>query len=185
MMIVLSFFSYTVFMKNLEKDKLETLLDIIGTTPAFQVAHFTDGGDELMESLNSYCTKQEFHYQVNCTNRYFYESIKEKYQAYATTKVMNFPLQRRAYKIQAREYNFIFVSSIIEKEMRSDFLKRAYKIIRSAGSIIIFISKKDYDERDNWVELLEESLYVSTSVIDDLFKNYDIIISRKMHGWGD
>ncbi len=172
-------------MKNLEKDKLEILLDIIGTTPAYQVAHFTEGGDELIDSLNNYCTREEFYFQINCTNSDFYEKIREKYQSYTTTKVMNFPLQRRAYKIQAREYNFVFVSSTIDKETRSDFLKKSHKIIRSAGSIIIFIAKKDYDERDNWVELLEENLYVSTSVIDDLFENYDVIVSRKMHGWGD
>ena len=98
---------------------------------------------------------------------------------------MNFALQRRVYKIQAREYNFLFVSSIIKPGERSDFLKKSYQIIRSAGNIIIFVPKKDYSERDNWVALLEEHLYVSTSIMDDLFEDYDIIISRKMHGWGD
>ena len=98
---------------------------------------------------------------------------------------MNFPLQRRVYKIQAREYNVLFVSSIIDEENRNDFLKRSHQIIRSAGNIIIFVPKKDSHERDNWVALLEENLYVSTSIIDDIFEHYDIIISRKMHGWGD
>jgi len=172
-------------MKNLPKEQIDTLLQIIGTTPSYQIAHFTESGEALVDSIDQYCRKQDFRYQVLCTNSDFYEKIKDKYQDSDSTYVMNFALQRRVYKIQAREYNFLFVSSIIKPEERSDFLKKSYQIIRSAGNIIIFVPKKDYAERDNWVALLEEHLYVSTSIIDDLFEDYDIIISRKMHGWGD
>ena len=172
-------------MKDLDKKELDTLMQIIGTTPSYQIAHFTDGGETLIETIDRYCTAQDYRYQILCTDSDFYTQIKEKYDTSKNTFVMHFPLQRRVYKIQAREYNFLFVSSTIRPEERSDFLKKAYQIIRSAGNIIIFIPKKEYTERDNWVALLEEHLYVSTSVMDDLFEHYDIIISRKMHGWGD
>ena len=87
--------------------------------------------------------------------------------------------------IQAREYNFLFVTNLVEEEKRLEFLKKVHKIIRSAGSIIVFIPKEGYAQRDSWVASLEENLFVSTSIIDDMFENYDVIISRKMHGWGD
>ncbi len=32
--------------------------------------------------------------------------------------------------------------------------------------------------------LLEEHYYVASNTIDDLFENYDVLISKKMHGWG-
>lgn len=174
-------------MKNLEKDQLSTFLDIIGSsaTPSLQIAHFSEAGDMLIDMLREYCLSKEYDYHLNCTNREFYEVTSERFKDQKGIVVNNFFLQRRSYLIQAREYNFLFVTSLIDEEMRSDFLKRSHKIVRSAGNIIIFIPKQDYEERDSWTELLEEHLYVSTSIVDDMFENYDVIISRKMHGWGD
>jgi len=172
-------------MKNLEKDQLETLLSIMGSTPSFKIAHFTDSGEKLIEMLSDYCISHEYKYQVNCTEKTFYEKTVEHYKDIEDTKVVNFPLQRRSYMIQAQEYNFIFVSIKVEESFRKDFLQRVYKIIRSAGNLVLFLPKKEYAVRDNWINTLEESHYVSTSVIDDMFEHYDIIISRKMHGWGD
>jgi hypothetical protein len=174
-------------MKNLEKDQLETLLDIIGSssTPSLQIAHFSEGGDALIDRLKEYCLSKKYAYHLKCTNKEFYEQIAPKFKEQEGIVVSHFFLQRRSYLIQAREYNFLFVTTVIDEEGRGEFLKRSHKIIRSAGNIIIFVPKKDYHERDNWVANLEENLYVSTSIIDDLFEHYDIIISRKMHGWGD
>ena len=174
-------------MKNLEKEQLESLLDIIGynSMPSLQVAHFSEGGYMLIDMLKEYCIKKDYDYHLKCTNKDFYEASVERFKEQDGIVINNFFLQRRSYLIQAREYNFLFVTTVIDEEMRDDFLKKSHKIVRSAGSIIIFIGKKDYEERDNWCALLEENLYVSTSVIDDMFDNYDVIISRKMHGWGD
>jgi len=171
-------------MKNLEEHQLETLLQIIGTTPSHQIAHFTQGGEILVDKIHQYCMKQDYRYQINCTDSDFYERIKEKYLDSPIAHIINFSLQRRVYKIQAKEYNVLFVSSVIPPEDRSEFLKKSHQIIRSAGIIVIFVSKKDYHEHDDWMALLEEHLYVSTSTIDDLFEHYDIIISKRMHGWG-
>jgi hypothetical protein len=174
-------------MKKLEKDQLETLLDIIGSssTPSLQIAHFSESGEVLIDRLHEYCFAKKYDYHLKCTNKEFYDVIAPKFKDKEGIVVSNFFLQRRSYLIQAREYNFLFITTVIDKEGRGEFLKRTHKIIRSAGNIIIFVPKKDYHERDNWVANLEENLYVSTSIIDDLFEHYDIIISRKMHGWGD
>ena len=171
-------------MKNLEKDKLQTLLQIIGETPSLHIAHFSDGGDTIIDMLKAYCQKREYHYYLLCTNGNFYEKIAQRFQEDKGIVIRNFPLQRRTYLIQALEYNFLFVTAYIEEENRASFLEKSHKIIRTAGNIVLFILKKDYQERDSWRALLEEQLYVSTSVIDDLFEHYDVIISRKMHGWG-
>ncbi len=172
-------------MKNLEKDQLQSLLDIIGSNPSHQIVHFTDSGDTFTEMLSAYCQQREYLYQINCTEKSFYEKMLEKFKDIETTAIFNFPLQRRSYMIQAREYNFLFLTTDIDEEIRGDFLKKAHKIIRSAGSIIIFLPKNNYALRDAWLADLEEHSYVSTSNIDDLFENYDIILSRKMHGWGN
>ena len=172
-------------MKNLEKDQLETLFDIIGDTPSYQIAHFSQGGELFTKTLSEYCQKRDYLYQINCTDKLFYEQATELHKDEKNTKVMLFNLARPSYMIQAREYNFLFVTNLVEEEKRLEFLKKVHKIIRSAGSIIVFIPKEGYAQRDSWVASLEENLFVSTSIIDDMFENYDVIISRKMHGWGD
>jgi len=174
-------------MKNLEKEQLETLLEIIGANfmPSLQIGHFSEGGDMIIAMIKEYCEKKEYDYHLHCTNREFYEVMSQKFKEQKGIVVQNFPLQRRSYLIQAREYNFLFVTTVIDEESRESFLQRSHKIIRTAGNIILFVPKKDYKERDNWTALLEEQLYVSTSVLDDMFDHYDVIISRKMHGWGE
>ena len=174
-------------MKNLEKEQLETLLEIIGSNfmPSLQIGHFSEGGEMIIDMLKEYCEKREYDYHLHCTNGEFYEEISECFKGERGVIIKNFPLQRRTYLIQAREYNFLFVTTVIDEESRESFLKKSHKIIRTAGNIVLFIPKKDYEERDSWTALLEEQLYVSTSVIDDMFEHYDVIISRKMHGWGE
>jgi len=135
--------------------------------------------------LNEYCQKRDYQYQINVLENAFYEQISEKFKKTDTTQVKNFPLERKSYMIQGKQYDFIFVTATINNDIRADFLKKVHHVMRNAGNIIIFISKGDLSERDNWITLLEEENYVATNTIDDLFEYYDIIISKKMHGWGN
>ena len=171
-------------MKNLEKDQVKILLNIIGSNPSLQIAHFAQHGEILTEMLNDYCQEREYLYQINALDSSFYEKMSEKFSHSDTTLVKLFPLERRSYMMQGRQYDFLFVTAAIEKEIRSDFLKRTHQIIRNAGNIIVFIPKGDLDERYSWSTLLEEHNYVATSTISDMFTYYDVIISKKMHGWG-
>ncbi len=171
-------------MKNIEKDKLEKLLEIIPDSPALRIAHFSDSGEMMTEILSEYCQKREYEYQINCTKSSFYDAMSDKYKDIDAVKLLKFTLERPRYMIQGKMYEYLFVTTVIEKEMRSDFLKRAHGIIKNAGHILIFLPKESYEERYDWMALLEEHYYVASNTIDDLFENYDLLISKKMHGWG-
>ncbi len=172
-------------MKKLEKDKLKTLLEIIGTDPSMQIAHFSSGGEELIEALDDYCSSKGYLYQINAVDKLLYENLKKWFKDVSkTTLIDNFQLERKSYMKHAKQYDYLFVSIEIEDDFQDDFLKRVHKIILNAGNIIIFIPKGDIDKRYQLIASLEESYFVATSVIDDMFENYDIIISKKMHGWG-
>ena len=170
-------------MKNLKKDKLETLLSIIKENPSLDIAHFTDQDNLLVELLNNFCIEKSYSYQLNLLNNSIEESMSQKYKS-SSTKVKPFHLQRKSYLIQAKQYDFVFVTANIDLDMESDFLKRLHQIIRNAGNLIIFIKKEDYELRYRWIELLEEHNYVATSTIDNLCNDYDVVITKKMHGWG-
>jgi len=172
-------------MKNLEQDKLETLLQIISPAPALRIAHFCESGEKMVEILGDFCSQKEYEYQINCTESSFFEILEDKYKDHTYIHPLKFSLERPRYMIQGKLYEYLFVTSAIEKESRSDFLKKAHGIIKNAGLILIFIPKSDTDQRYNWIALLEEQYYVASSIIDDLFEHYDVIISKKMHGWGE
>ncbi|SFV60901.1 hypothetical protein MNB_SV-3-1037 [hydrothermal vent metagenome] len=171
-------------MKHLEKDKLQSLLDIIGSNPSLQIAHFTKESSLLTQMLSEYCNQREYLYQINCTDLVSFGEMKKNIKNNKNIQIKNIPLERKAYMIQGKQYDFLFVTTPIENDMKSDFLRKAHTIICNAGNIIIFINKRNKEERYHWITLLEEHDYVATSTIDDLFEEYDIIISKKMHGWG-
>ncbi len=177
------FFSYTLFMKNLEKEKLKTLLSIIKENPSLDIAHFTDQDSPLVELLNDYTRQHGYGYQLNLLDNAIEEPMSQRYKS-SSTKVNFFHLQRKSYLIQAKQYDFVFVTANIEEEIESDFLKRLHQVIRNAGNLIVFIKKEDYMLRYRWIELLEEHNYVATNTIDNLCNDYDIVITKKMHGWG-
>jgi hypothetical protein len=54
----------------------------------------------------------------------------------------------------------------------------------NSGNIILFIEKNNLKDRHEWTQLLEDNYFVATNTIDDMFEYYDIVISKKMHGWG-
>jgi len=171
-------------MKNLEKNKLQLLLDIVADRPSTRIAHFSDGGKEMTDSLSDLCAKQEYSYQINCTSPDFYASVEEEYNILPHIHLLNFSLARPKYFIQGKEYDYLFVTATIPREERSEFLRKCYDIIKTAGNLILFIPKGSREEHDEWLWILQERGYVSTSTMDDMFEHYDIIISKRMHGWG-
>ena len=171
-------------MKNIEQDKLEKLLEIITPYPALRIAHFTDSGEMMTEVLSDFCQNREYEYQINCTDNTFFDFMTNKYKNIESVKTIKFSLERPRYMIQGKMYEYIFVTPTITEEMRSDFIKKVHAVIKNSGNILIFLPKGSYEERYSWVELLEEHYYVASNTIDDLFENYDVLISKKMHGWG-
>ena len=93
--------------------------------------------------------------------------------------IVHFNLTRPRYKIQGIEYDYLISTLDFTQKDKSEFLAKCYPIIRTGGSILLFIPNSGYAERDEWLAILEEQYYVSTNIIDD------VIVSRRMHGWGN
>ena len=172
-------------MKNIEQDKLNELLNIVNLYPEIRIAHFSDSGEELVEYINDFCSKHEYEYQVNCTNVDFYKHLLPQYEKRAKTRILNFNIVRPSYMMQGKKYDYIFISNTTDDDFRGEFLKRVHTVMKNAGNIIIFIPKGGYVESDKWIEQLEEQNYVSSNIISDLFENFDVLVSRKMHGWSN
>lgn len=171
-------------MTQIEQEKLLTLLGIVGPYPSTTLLHFANDDIQSCKTIHRYCQSKGYGYQINVTDEMFYHSLLEHFKEEAETKVVSFDIARPRYLIQGKKYEFVFVTAPIEPKQRSSFLEKTYEIIRNSGNILLFIPKEEYAQKEEWVALLESCYFVATNIIDDLFDSVDVIVSKKMHGWG-
>ncbi len=170
-------------MKHFEEERIDQLLGIINLYPAIRIMQFSDGGHLLSKKISQLCEANDYEYQLNCTNDIFYQKSLLEYAHADHAKVKHINLDQPRYAIQAKMYDYLFVNSDIPDEEKASFLKKSYGVIKNAGLILIFIPKGDLHQNHLWSELLQENYFVATNTLDT-FSNYDVIISKKMHGWG-
>ncbi|MBD3789545.1 MAG: hypothetical protein IE885_04135 [Campylobacterales bacterium] len=172
-------------MRTLNQEALIKLLGMVVPYPGTRIAHFSDSGEMMCEVLADFCIQHDYDYQLNCTQNVFYEKMRSFYADNPHINTVFFSLKRPRYMTGGVEYEYLFVTAQIPKEERSAFIEKCYHIIKNAGNIIIFLPKNDYMTRYEWMDLLQEHYYVASNKIDDLFDEYDVLISKKMHGWGN
>lgn len=170
-------------MKDIEIDEIKKLLPIIKQAPLVRVGHFSDHGETLSSALSSFCIENDHDYILNCTDDEYFDKIQNKYIEMQKCRIKNFNLKRPNYMLQGKFYDYLFVSIDINTEGRESFLQKCHKVIKNAGLILIFVPHNDHILASSWKILLDENYYVATSTID-VGNTWDVIISKKMHGWG-
>ncbi len=177
-------FSYTPTMKPIEETKLSQLLQIIPDHPMVRIVHFSDSGEDLPKMLSDFTAQKGYEYQINALDAAYLEKLRTGLQDTPHLKLVNFKLTRPRYMIQGKLYDYVFVTADVDETIREDFLKRVHPVMKNGGNILLFLPKGDHTQRWEWLRLLEENYYVASNTIDDLFEHYDLLISKKMHGWG-
>jgi len=171
-------------MKAIEKEKLDQLLAIVPDSPLTRLLHFADSGTRLPELLSRFASRKGYEYRLYCTDRDYSETMEQLLASTEASGTRYFDLNRPRYMQQGKFYDFVFVTSNIEAAQREAFVSRVHPIIKNGGNILFFLPKGDHAQRFEWMRLLEAHYYVATNTIDDLFTHYDLLISKKMHGWG-
>jgi hypothetical protein len=170
-------------MKSLEKEGIEQLLSIVPNYPATRILEINDGGEDLSLELKRFSKNREFEYLLDTVDEEFYNRAKELYSDGEFCIVHKIKLEQRRYVNMAKQFDFAFITATIPLEFREEFLKKVHSHIKNSGNIILFLPKNDFKLRALWWQSLEDTLFVAINNID-LFKNYEIIIAKKMHGWG-
>jgi len=172
-------------MKPIEEDKLEQLLQVIEEKPGQRIVQFADRDHSIIQSIHNLCKQYDNQYYLNCTEDNLYEESLKRFTNQEHIRISKFILRRPRYKLQGIEYDYLIATLDFEKEDKTEFLEKCYPIIRTGGNIIIIIPNAGYPERDEWSDILQDQYYVSVNIIDDLFEHYDVIIARRLHGWGN
>jgi len=169
-------------MEEITPAEIEKLLEIISPAPLLRIGHFSDHGITIMQCLDNLCKTQGYEYLLNCTSRAYMQSIQVLPHSDACT-IRYFSLDRSSYMQHGKFYDYLFVSAKIAADARESFLKKSHRVIKNAGLILLFVPREDRDASLAWQALLEKHYYVATSTID-LDAKWQVIVSKKMHGWG-
>jgi hypothetical protein len=171
-------------MKILEKESIQQLLSIIPPHPATAILHISDSGEQFSKALSDFVQDREYEYQLNITDKDFYSQIKKLSIENNLCKVKLMNYNQRRYVTMSKMYDFVFVTASIPKEFELDFIKKIHIHMKNGANIIIFLPKNDIKSKYRWFEHLDNALFVAMNSID-IFENYEIIIAKKMHGWGN
>lgn len=171
-------------MKALEPTAIEQLLSIIPNHPATRIMHISDGGDEVLcERFKNFVMEHDYDYLLNIANETFYTQMRDQFEDVSSCNIKKINLQQRVYAPMAKLYDFVFVTATLPESVQNTFIQKIHLHIKSSGNIILFLPKNERTLLRRYYEDLEEHLYVAMNTID-IFENYEILIARKMHGWG-
>lgn len=172
-------------MKTLDPKQVTELLEIIQSKPGQRIVHFSHTENELTPILHQVSQENDSSYYLYCTEKTFYDRSKEAYKDASHIRVVNFNTARPRYLIQGIEYDYLIATLDFREEDKATFLEKCYPIIRTGGNIIFLVPNTNTQMRDAWQRVLEEQYYVSVNIIDNIFDDFDVIVARRMHGWGD
>jgi len=172
-------------MKSLESNQVEQLLQILQKKHGQRIVHFCESPNIFIENLHQFCQTYDNAYYLYCTKDECYDTSLLHYTDQSHIKIFKFMLRRPRYLMQGIEYDYLISTLDFSSEDKEIFLEKCYPIIRTGGNIIIIIPNSSYAERDEWWDILEKQYYVSVSIIDDMFDEYDVIVAKRMHGWGN
>jgi len=171
-------------MKKLQENEIEQLLEILSEHPRLRIAHFTEGGELFINRLNQLSVEKGYEYQLHLLDDNLHRKLKENLVINDISNIKRIKWEQNRYASPALQYDLLFVTASIPNDYKEAFAKKIYSHIKSAGEIILFLEKGELKNSDEWRVALEEYLFVAINIEVNMFENYDILIARKMHGWG-
>ena len=88
------------------------------------------------------------------------------------------------FRLKSREFEFIILSDIINScSAKELLLKSCYHSLENSAYIIIIEDKK-HNNTQEILQLLENIEYRVSNDID-IFNNYNLIMAKKLHMWGN
>ncbi|MBU1668269.1 hypothetical protein KKC13_07595 [bacterium] len=170
-------------MKNLEPNAIEQLLTIIPDHPANSLMEFSDGDEAFSTAIKNVCKERAYKYQLNFVDEELYKKSQPLFAEEGLCSVKLIKWGQRRYASMALQYYVVFVSATVPDEKKEEFLSNVLHHIKTSGHIVLLLPKNDRKIVDDWWVLLEEKLFVSISTLD-VSDNCEILIARRMHGWG-
>ena len=152
--------------------------------PNQQILHLSDGSTDIHETLYQFTREKGFEYDlraVGCEPERFASLALKDHEGYTLEPL---ELQKRQYNKHARKYDNIFVTldpSLMEEQVQT-VLKKFYRIMKN-GAILALVLPRGTSLLERIDEEIEACYFTATNHID-IFDDYDVVTTKKLHGWG-
>ena len=91
----------------------------------------------------------------------------------------------RPYKAVARDYESIILNNMMQTHKSpKKLIEFTYKSLENSA-LIILLEKKSLQNEYELKDLLDECEFRASNIIHDLIDDYNIIVAKKMHMWGN
>jgi hypothetical protein len=109
------------------------------------------------------------------------ETLKEQFP---NSKIQYIEDIKKPFRVSPRSVDIIVLKNIFNQHQKNEaLLKISYTALANAADIII-IEKKGTIDKTAMYELLENNEFRAANFID-IFPNYDLVMAKKMHMWGN
>jgi hypothetical protein len=165
-------------MQTLDPRGTELLLQLIPPHyPNQSVMLITDHSTDLHRALYEETARRDFFFDL----RHIGEAPQTPDAPHPDFKMEPFDFSARQYNRQARLYDALFlaVSPDTLPDDPADALKKIYRIMKNAGSVVWLIPPAIHDA----ATLLERTYFTAINPID-LFNSHHVVTAKKLHGWG-
>ena len=103
----------------------------------------------------------------------------------AIKKLYNIPSLNKPYKAISRDYESIILHNVLSLHtMPQKILELTYRSLENSA-IIIVLEDKSKNNAEEIKTLLDECEFRASNIIEDLLEDYNIIVAKKMHMWGN
>ncbi|WP_201353191.1 hypothetical protein [Hydrogenimonas urashimensis] len=169
-------------MQRLNPQRCALLTQVISSHyPNQQILHLTDGCNDLHRTLYDFTKTKNFEYDLRTVGC---EIGDLDASCHAGFRLEPLDLSARRFNRHAKLYENIFVTlsaQTLERDIQT-VLKKFFRVMKNAGVLTLMI-ERDSPLLERIDRELEECYFVAISHID-IFDDYDVVTSRKMHGWG-
>ncbi len=154
--------------------------DLFEFSPALKLKLVTSGYEDifldLIKEINKYDGSLDIAQYTDKFIKLDLEGVSQNYQ------IENFS---RPYKAVARDYESIILHNMMQvHKSPKKLIEFTYKALENSA-LIILLEKKSLQNEYELKELLDECEFRASNIIYDLVDDYNIIVAKKMHMWGN
>lgn len=157
----------------------QEFLDLFHPQPGYKLLEVTTHAGEISSLLIDFLKPYDGRLAVAQ-----YPGEHESFEASENLKLQNVPDFTKVFRALPRDNDIVILNDILHRHHLPDrILKAVYTTLANTGEVIIMAPKGEMDLHQMCQEL-ENAEYRAPNPID-IFAEYDLVMAKKMHMWGN
>lgn len=160
--------------------EIEEFLELITPQPGFKVLDVTTHVDDLTQSIAD--KLEPFVSSRLAIARY--EGEHQKILSKTALKIDDISSFSQPFRALPRDNDIVVIRDVLHQHQFAErILKVIYTTLANTGNVIIMTKKGEANTQEQ-LDMLERAEYRAGNIIN-IFKEYDLLMAKKMHMWGN